>query len=275
MQNLNYRFETFRMSEDGNIEGYLHQVNDIVNTIRGIGEKIEESEFVRKMTRTLPNCYEPKKYAIEESHDMDKYTLDQIFATLFTVEIAQLNDQCNEKKEITFKITKKIDELETSNHMDEVEANFVRRWKKGSKKHKRKFPIKCFNCGSIGHFSSICTFREDNYKRSNDDNKKKDNYRRDEINKRVDGKDKSKRSFYSMETYSSKDEASVDSNEELLFLDIEEKDSERSSTPHDQDNNERSIIVKTRLHAKVEPKAWIIYYGCSNNMIDDKNKFID
>lgn len=31
---------------------------------------------------------------------------------------------------------------------------------------------------------------------------------------------------------------------------------------------------KTALHAKVEPKAWIIDFGCSNHMIGDKGKLI-
>lgn len=33
--------------------------------------------------------------------------------------------------------------------------------------------------------------------------------------------------------------------------------------------------MKTTLHAKVEPKAWIIDSECSNQMTGDKGKFID
>ena len=33
-------------------------------------------------------------------------------------------------------------------------ANFVRKLKKGTNKYKGMLPLKCFNCGGIGHFDS-------------------------------------------------------------------------------------------------------------------------
>jgi hypothetical protein len=35
-------------------------------------------------------------------------------------------------------------------------ANFVRKLKKGTRKYKGMLPMKCFNYGGIGHFSSKC-----------------------------------------------------------------------------------------------------------------------
>lgn len=78
-----------------------------------------------------------------------------------------------------------------------------------------------------------------------------------------------------METYSSKEENGDDSNEESLFLTIEEKSDERSSNKEDVKNSEKPVNVKTALHAKVEPKTWIIDSECSNHMTGDKGKFID
>lgn len=96
--------------------------------MKGIGGKLEESEFKRKMMLTLPKSYKPKKYAIEESHDMDKYTLDHLCGSLSVFEIVDLDELQKEKKCVAFKASKKIeDEPESSNDMDELEANFVRR----------------------------------------------------------------------------------------------------------------------------------------------------
>lgn len=67
--------------------------------------------------------------------------------------------------------------------------------KKGSTKYKGNFPFKIFNYGRIGHYVVGCTFKEDNHNRSNDDNKRKDDFTRDD-------KDNPKRNFCLMETYS-------------------------------------------------------------------------
>jgi hypothetical protein len=52
-------------------------------------------------------------------------------------------------REASFKADKNED-----SETDEIEAKFVRRLKKGSGKYQGKFPLKIFNFGKIGHFSS-------------------------------------------------------------------------------------------------------------------------
>lgn len=75
---------------------------------------------------------------------------------------------------------------------------------------------------------------------------------------------KGKRSLYYTKAHSSEEEDTEDSNEESLFLAIEEKYQE--------------CIIKskenTALHAKVESRSWIIDSRCSNHMNKDKDKFI-
>lgn len=124
----------------------------------------------------------------------------------------------------------------------------MRRLKKGSKKYKGKLSIKCFDCRKIGHYASRSTFKEDNYRRSDDDNKRKDNYMRDDRKKRVADRDKSIRIYFSMETHSFEDEYGHDSNAKSLFLAIEEKDSERYDTSHNGNNIKNSMTEKTALH---------------------------
>jgi hypothetical protein len=68
-------------------------------------------------------------------------------------------------KEESFKASKKTNKKNTKNSKsycscsddseeDEEMENFIRKLKRGTEKYKGMIPLKCFNCGGIGHFSS-------------------------------------------------------------------------------------------------------------------------
>jgi hypothetical protein len=46
---------------------YFLRVDEIVNTIRGLGEEVDESMFVQKVLRSLPIIFDPKISTLEES----------------------------------------------------------------------------------------------------------------------------------------------------------------------------------------------------------------
>jgi hypothetical protein len=66
------------MKEDENISTYFLRVNEIVNSIIGLGEEIEESVIVQKVLRSLPMRFDPNISAIEERTDLKSISIDEI-----------------------------------------------------------------------------------------------------------------------------------------------------------------------------------------------------
>jgi hypothetical protein len=79
---------------------------------------------------------------------------DQILGMLIAYEMMIVKDKPT-SREASFKSDKNED-----SETDEIEANFVRRLKKRSRKYQGKFPFKCFNYGKIGHFAYKCPHKK-------------------------------------------------------------------------------------------------------------------
>ena len=127
-------------------------------------EKIEESILVQKILRSLLDKFNPKVSAIEELNDLKTLSIDQLLGTLTTYEM-----RINKDKSITREASFKADK-DTDSDLDDIEAKFVRRLKKRSRKYQGKLPFKCFSCCKIGHFASKCPHQK---KDENSDDEKK------------------------------------------------------------------------------------------------------
>ena len=152
------------MNEDETVSKYFSRVKELVNAMKGLAEKIEESFLVQNILRSLLEKFNPKFSAIEELNDLKTLSIDQLLGTLTAYEM-----RINKDKSITREASFKADK-NTDSNLDDIEAKFVRRLKKGSGKYQGKLPFKCFNCGKIGHFASSCTHQK---KDKNSDDEKK------------------------------------------------------------------------------------------------------
>ena len=97
--------------------------------------------------------YDLKVSTIEERDELKKVIVDELHGILTAYEMRTGQDK-NSKKEASFKVTSK----NQSENINDEEPLFVSRLNKGTGKYKGKLPLKCFNCGRIGHFSHKCPY---------------------------------------------------------------------------------------------------------------------
>jgi hypothetical protein len=224
LQTYRLKFEQLKMNEDETINKYFLRVEEIVNSMKGLGEKFDESLLVQKILRSLPDKFNPKVFAIEELNDLKTLSIDQLLGTLTTYEMRISKDKSS-TREASFKADKNID-----SELDDIEAKFVRRLKKGSRKYQGKFPFKCFNYGKIGHFASKCPHQK---KDQNSDDEKKYKYKK--YNK--------KKSLVANNDNSSEDTDSDSSCEdkENDFMLMAKEDYDNKSIGSD-DNDEETVV---------------------------------
>ena len=154
------------MEENEYVASYFLHIDEVVNTMRGLGEKIKDINIVQKVLRSLPIRFNSKISALEERTDISTLEIDELHGILTAYEMRNSGED-SFRKEVAFKVAKKNKkkvEAETSNHEDseedKEEANFVKNLKNGTGKYKGKLALKIFGCGRIGHFSSKCPYNK-------------------------------------------------------------------------------------------------------------------
>ena len=147
LQTYRGQFEQLRMNEDEDITTYILRVDQLVNTIRGLGEEVEETIVFRKILRTIPKRFNPNISTLEERTDLDTMTVDQLHGTLVAYEM-RIEDEDTSRKEAAFKVSSKQARKNKSTKdkptNDEEIANFVQKLKRDTRKYKGKLPLKCF-----------------------------------------------------------------------------------------------------------------------------------
>jgi hypothetical protein len=204
-----------------------------VNAIIGLGEEIEESVIFQKVLISLPMRFNPKISALEERSYLNSISMDELHG-IFTAYEMRTEQENPDVKEAAFKASKKSkqkkkEQEEYSSNSDVSEddeevANFVKRLNKGANgKFRGKFPLICFNCDGIGHFTNKCPHK----KKRNDEgySKGRQTYKGKGTTKKV-----FKKNFCTKEDISSSDEDEVSDSEtgRVLFMAVEDSDKENS-----------------------------------------------
>jgi hypothetical protein len=57
-----------------------------MNTIRGLGEEVDESMVIQKVLRSLPMRFDPNISALEERMDLDSLSMDELHGIFIAYE---------------------------------------------------------------------------------------------------------------------------------------------------------------------------------------------
>jgi hypothetical protein len=66
LQTYRGKFESLKMKEKENIAEYFQRVEEIVNSIRALGEELKEKIIFQKVLISLPMRYYAKVYTLED-----------------------------------------------------------------------------------------------------------------------------------------------------------------------------------------------------------------
>jgi hypothetical protein len=146
------KFEQLKMNEDENITSYFLRVDEIVNSIKGLGDEINGHVIVKKALISLPMRFDSKISALEERVDLATMTMDELHGII--ISYAMRIEQDNPiMKEATFKESTKTKKKYKQNpnsycscsddsEEDEEVINFVRKMKRGIGKYKGMILLK-------------------------------------------------------------------------------------------------------------------------------------
>ena len=84
---LTTRFEELHMKDDETLADFYSRLCDIANESFALGERIPESKLVWKIVRSLPDRFQSKVTAIEESKNLDIMKIDELMRSFQTFEL--------------------------------------------------------------------------------------------------------------------------------------------------------------------------------------------
>ena len=81
---LTSKFEDIKMLKEETFDEFYTKFVEIVNSLKSLGERMDEPKADRKLLRSLPKRFKPKTVAIAQSKDVDKIKIEELRGNLLT-----------------------------------------------------------------------------------------------------------------------------------------------------------------------------------------------
>ncbi|XP_025828683.1 uncharacterized protein LOC112903668 [Panicum hallii] len=168
VQMLRRELDGMYMSESGKFSEFALKVSDVVNEIRTLGTKVEESTVVEKLLRSVPEKFQPIVTTIEQWGDVETMSVAEVIGRLRAFEESGKGWCHHKEEEEKGKLLMVRDEPRlTRAEWEAIVAEEKRSGhnsgsggnKSGEKKYHCRFDkskIDCRRCGEYGHFTDEC-----------------------------------------------------------------------------------------------------------------------
>ena len=143
------------MDEDESFDEFYAKLKDIVDSTFNLGQQIPEPKIVRRILRSLPERFHAKIIAIEESKDLDSFSLIELIGNLQTYELGLVRvGKGSKSKNMTLKV--KNDDNDESYKVEDTKfkSYITRQFKKFIKNANVKESDKDCKQSGFSHFKS-------------------------------------------------------------------------------------------------------------------------
>jgi hypothetical protein len=176
LQMLISRFEKIKMLENETVSQFYTRINDLRNSMVTLGKRVSDVKLIKKILRSLPECFKIKETSIKESKDLDSMKIEELVGSLQTNEyslppvkkakgmaykktksrVSSDEDSDNEEEDELTMIANRINKLMKTNKFIEglretpSEAEPKEEEKEDPRGHR------CCECSGFGHMRTKC-----------------------------------------------------------------------------------------------------------------------